>query len=306
MSVRRKHDSDPIVSGPSAFSEGNSGTSAFISNVPLSPRISLEGNLAENWKQWNQIYDANQTVTNSTSQTDNFRVAAFITCIGPEALPKHNSLPYQEEGERQNIEKTLYYGKLTVLEKTDVIYERYKFNNRTQEPTESIGTSAASWRTLAATCAFGPFNDELTELFVEFIIMPCDVANPKKQTEYTVRFVIVKGHYVPLLGANPAQNMGLLTVNYANTFNAKVDDVSSYSIASSSTRQQEQPTVVMETVLSATAGAPLSNADIENSFGDVFEGLDHMPGKLHLDVDESQTPVVMPPRRVPIALQVKL
>ena len=92
-----------------------------------------------------------------------------------------------------------------------------------------------------------------------------------------------------------------VTVNYVNIFNANVDNVNSNSIASNSTHQQAQPTV-----LSTTAEAPLSIADKENRFGDVFEGLGHMPGKLHLDVDESQTPVVIPPRRVPIALKAKL
>ena len=52
--------------------------------------------------------------------------------------------------------------------------------------------------------------------------------------------------------------------------------------------------------------APLSAADVENRFGSAFQGLGHMPGKLHLDIDESQTPVDMPPRRVPIALKGKL
>eukprot|EP00112_Aurelia_sp_Birch-Aquarium-sp1_P000710 Seg1069.4 transcript_id=Seg1069.4/GoldUCD/mRNA.D3Y31 product="putative protein K02A2.6" protein_id=Seg1069.4/GoldUCD/D3Y31 len=100
--------------------------------------------------------------------------------------------------------------------------------------------------------------------------------------------------------------MGLLTVNYDNTFQSNIDNVSSNSIASNSPCQQAQQHAVPETVLSATAEAPLSAADIENHFGSVFEGLSHMPGKLHLDVDESQTPVVMPPRRVPIALKAKL
>ena len=31
-----------------------------------------------------------------------------------------------------------------------------------------------------------------------------------------------------------------------------------------------------------------------------------MPGKLHSDIDESQTPAVMPPHRVPITLTAKL
>ena len=131
------------------------------------------------------------------------------------------------------------------------------------------------------------------------------VTNPKTQTEYTVRFIIVKGDYVPLLGANAAQKMGLLAVNYANIFDANVDNISSNSIASSSPSQQAQQGAVSETVMSAIAEAPLSAEDIENRFGSVFQGLGNMPGKLHLDIDESQTPVVMPPRRVPIALKAK-
>ena len=127
------------------------------------------------------------------------------------------------------------------------------------------------------------------------------VTNPKTQTEYTL-----KGDYVPLLGANAAQKMGLLTVNYANISDANVDNISSNSIASSSQSQQAQQGAVSETVMSATAEAPLSAEDIENRFGSAFQGLGHMPGKLHLDIDESQTPVVMPPRRVPIALKAKL
>ena len=85
--------------------------------MPLPPRLSSEGNLAEDWKQWKQIYDAYETVTNLKSKPDNFRVAAFITCIGQEALRIHNSLPYQEEGERVTLSESSNYGILTVLEK---------------------------------------------------------------------------------------------------------------------------------------------------------------------------------------------
>eukprot|EP00795_Rhopilema_esculentum_P017373 gene17373-biopygen6321 len=83
-------DPDPNVSGPSA-SEGNSGTSVFISNVPLSPRISLEGNLAENWKQWKQIYGA-ATETNTAQarvmagQDDNQELMANY--VGKQSSPR--------------------------------------------------------------------------------------------------------------------------------------------------------------------------------------------------------------------------
>ena len=64
-------------------------------------------------------------------------------------------------GERQNIERIFELWNTYCIGETNVIYERYKFNNCTQGPTESIETYAASLRALAATCAFGPLNDEL-------------------------------------------------------------------------------------------------------------------------------------------------
>ena len=90
-----------------------------------------------------------------------------------------------------------------------------------------------------------------------------------------------------------------MTVNYANIFDANVDSISSNSIASSSTSLQTKQGAVPATVRSATAEAPLSAAAIENRFGSVFQGLGQMPGKLHLDIDESETPVVMPPPESP-------
>ena len=102
-----------------------------------------------------------ETVTNSRYKPDNFRMAAFITCIGPEAVNMHNSLPYQDESERQNIDKIFALWNAHCIGETNVIYERNRFNNRNQEPSESIETDAASLRALAATCAFGALNDEL-------------------------------------------------------------------------------------------------------------------------------------------------
>ena len=40
-------------------------------------------------------------------------------------------------------------------------------------------------------------------------------------------------------------------------------------------------------------------------FADISKALGRMEGKLHLEVDDSVSPVVMPPRRVPVALKGK-
>ena len=134
---------------------------AFISNVPLPPRLELHGNLAQNWSKWRQVWTAYKTVTNLISQPSPFRVAAFITCIGPDALDIHNGLAFENELDKNNIDKILDLWNSYCLGETNVIYERFKFNNRSQTPDESVDAYAAALRAMAATCNFGNLRDEL-------------------------------------------------------------------------------------------------------------------------------------------------
>ena len=47
------------------------------------------------------------------------------------------------------------------LGKTNIIYERYCFNNRDQESGKSINTYAANLRSLSDRCNFGALKDEM-------------------------------------------------------------------------------------------------------------------------------------------------
>lgn len=133
----------------------------FTSNVPVPQKIELSGNLANNWKQWKQVWSAYELVTRLNEQTDEYRVAAFITCIGPKALTIHNGLPFQSEDEKKNLAKILELWESYCLGKTNIIYERYRFNNRNQDVGESIDTYASNLRSLSDTCNFGPLKDEM-------------------------------------------------------------------------------------------------------------------------------------------------
>ena len=133
----------------------------FISNVPLPPKLELHGNLAQNWSKWRQVWTAYETVTNLISQPSPFRVAAFITCIGPEALDIHNGLAFENDLDKQNVDKIMDLWHSYCLGETNVIYERFNFNNRNQTPDESIDAYAAALRGMATTCNFGNVRDEL-------------------------------------------------------------------------------------------------------------------------------------------------
>lgn len=65
------------------------------------------GNLCKEWKQWRQVWDAYEEVTDLRNKTSRLRVATFITCIGKEALEVHNGLPFQSEEEKADINRVL-------------------------------------------------------------------------------------------------------------------------------------------------------------------------------------------------------
>ena len=95
--------------------------------------------------------------------------------------------------------------------------------------------------------------------------------NPKNRKEYSVKFVVVKENLTPLIGAQAAQHMKLITVNQENfvtsPFHSKQAEV---------------------TVLNAAA-------EVIKRFSDVFDHpVGTFPGKVHLEVVLNAVPVNIP------------
>lgn len=95
--------------------------------------------------------------------------------------------------------------------------------------------------------------------------------------------VVIDGDYTPLIGARAPQQMRLLVVQQHNICQVNED----------------QGTPVQQTDV-------LTKDKILNEYADVFDGLSRMEGQLHLRVDETVSPTVMPPRRLPIAVKGKV
>ena len=63
--------------------------------------------------------------------------------------------------QKGSIDKVLELWNNYCVGKTNTIYERYMFNNRSQEPGETIDAYATAVRTLADTCSFGTLKEEM-------------------------------------------------------------------------------------------------------------------------------------------------
>ena len=160
MSEKSKDPTAKASSSGVSTSE-TSETRMFMSNVPLPQPLNTEGNLALNWKKWKQVWSAYETVTGLKQRESSFRVATFITCIGSSALEIHNGLPFKTDEEKDDIEVVMKLWQDHCVGKTNVIYERYKFNNRVQKEHESVEQYVTALRSLASTCEFGNLKDDM-------------------------------------------------------------------------------------------------------------------------------------------------
>ena len=68
---------------------------------------------------------------------------------------------FRSRADKRNLAKILEFGESYCLGKTNIIYERYRFNNRDQEAGESIDTYASNLRSLSDTSNFGALKDEM-------------------------------------------------------------------------------------------------------------------------------------------------
>ena len=98
------------------------------------------------------------------------------------------------------------------------------------------------------------------------------VINPKNDGKYQVKFLVVEENWTPLLGLNAVEEMILLTVHSENFVNfvKKSDD---------------DPLI---------------------KYPGVFYGrLGTLPGKVHLQIDANCKPVMLPARKIPVAIREK-
>ena len=48
------------------------------------------------------------------------------------------------------------------------------------------------------------------------------------------------------------------------------------------------------------------NSDVQNQYWDLFDGIGRLPGKHKIHIDHNITPVIHPPRRLPISMRDKV
>ena len=132
------------------------GTSQIFvppSNLPPPKALSFDDNLATTWKSWKQAWKCYEIATGVHKQEGIVRVSTLLSIIGEDGVKAHDTFTWNEGEDTNDIELVLQKFDQFCAPRTQVIYERYRFNNRNQEPGENITSYLTELRTITRNCA---------------------------------------------------------------------------------------------------------------------------------------------------------
>ena len=100
------------------------------------------------WKQpW-----LNCVMTGLTDQSEDYKCALLLHCIGIEAMRIFNGIKFAEGEDRNKMADILVKYDQPFLGQTQEFFERFQFNRRNQESGESIEEYVSILRIMAKTC----------------------------------------------------------------------------------------------------------------------------------------------------------
>ena len=132
-----------------------------IAGITPPGHLKVRDNLAQNWKEWKQLWQAYEVVARLDREPDAYRIATFITCLGAEALKIFNGLTYEASGDEKKMNKVLEQMDKHCIGEINVTYERFCFNRRNQGEHESVDKYITALTELVRGCNFGPMESDL-------------------------------------------------------------------------------------------------------------------------------------------------
>ncbi|PIK34001.1 hypothetical protein BSL78_29182 [Apostichopus japonicus] len=115
--------------------------------------LSLEGNLAENWRK--QMFLLYISASGIAAKTDEVKSAALLHVPGEDAVEIYNSFQWQEAGDEKTLNKLMEKSEEYCAPRKNVTWERHIFNTTNQKQHETIDYYVTELRNKAKSCEFG-------------------------------------------------------------------------------------------------------------------------------------------------------
>ena len=106
----------------------------------LSPpeALSLDGNVAENWRRWKQRFEIFSLASGLSEKATGVQAATFLHVAGPEALEVYNTFSWTTADDKNKVDKIMEKFDQYCNPRKNVTWERHKFNTQNQQPGETI------------------------------------------------------------------------------------------------------------------------------------------------------------------------
>lgn len=118
------------------------------------PNLSLEGNLAENWRTWLQRYELFAVASGVAEKSEGVQCATFLHVAGEEAIKVSNTFVFAD-AERNKIAALTQKFREYCEPRKNMPYIRHMFFTRAQGPSETIDAYVTDLKYKAKDCEFG-------------------------------------------------------------------------------------------------------------------------------------------------------
>ena len=126
-------------------------------------QLSLEGNVAENWRKWKQRFELFSAASGLSEKDDKIQSATLLHVVGPEALEIYNTFSWENEGDENKVVKIMEKFQAYCSPQKNITWERHIFNTCNQEVGETIDQYITKLKTKAKSCKFGTLTNSLIQ-----------------------------------------------------------------------------------------------------------------------------------------------
>ncbi|XP_034086217.1 uncharacterized protein LOC117555439 [Gymnodraco acuticeps] len=122
--------------------------------------LKLSGNVDSNWRTFKQQFQLYITAMGLETKPDARKVALLLTIAGPQAIEVYNTFVYEEQADKDKLDKVLEKCDGHCSPRKNETYERYVFRSRVQqhEPFDSFLTDL---KLKAQSCKFATLRDSM-------------------------------------------------------------------------------------------------------------------------------------------------
>ena len=141
------------------------GVREMESLIPT-PKMSLDGDLSENWERFYQRFDMCLFATNNHAKGDKIKCNILLLLITNEEQGRKvfNNFTFAE-GEETKLDVVVAKFKDYCCPKRNETFERYKFFSRKQAEFEKFDDFVRDLRTLSNTCSFDDLQESLIRAY---------------------------------------------------------------------------------------------------------------------------------------------